>query len=107
MRQMLFLFGIVLTLLATSLHVEAAAYPGETHSTAESQASDANHDQESGGGKGQGCACICHHHCSNAATPSTDSVLESISWSMPIFSEGMHRALSSRSDDPLLEPPSA
>lgn len=107
MRRMMFLIGIVFTMLATSLHVDAAAHPGEMHYTDGVQFSDTDGDQEGGSQKSQGGAGLAHHHCSNAAMPCIHSVLEQVNWSAPIFSEGVERALVSRSANPLLEPPSA
>ncbi len=107
MRQLLILFGIAITLLATSLHVDAAAHPCNVRYAGEVQAFETDGTQESDGQKGPCSVCLTHHHCSNVATYNTNAALDSVSWSMPIYSEGIHRSLSSRSDDPLLEPPSA
>jgi hypothetical protein len=107
MRQMMFLIGTVFTLLATSLHVDAAAHPSDMEFSIVDQTLDSDDDQEGGTHKGQGGACLAHHHCSNVATPNADPVLEPVRWGAPIFPEGTHRALSSHSENPLLEPPSA
>ncbi len=108
MRQMIILFGLLVALLATSLHTDGAAHPVNTRFACMDQAFETNGDQDGTDHKGQaGSGVVHHHHCPNVATPSASAELKPVSLIIPMFPDGIHRALASVSLAPPIDPPSA
>jgi hypothetical protein len=112
-RAVLF-FALIFAMLASTLHPESAAHASDSYA-----ATHAVHDHghadvgESAPDDGQSDdnqrddGMPHHHHCPNAWVPDAQPRIVPQPCSTATVVAANYRALPSRSDDPLLEPPSA
>lgn len=115
MRRAALLFFVLFAMLSASLHpAEAAHLVNDEHNGAAHLA--VGHDDvgtpdaetpDDSGGSDQNDDGLTHHHCPSAWVPDAGSAIAVMPLGNTLLANGVVAALRSRSDDPLLEPPSA
>ena len=110
MRRAALLLFVLFAMLSASLHpAEAAHLVNDEHNGAAHLV--VGHDDagtpDDSGGSDQNDDGLTHHHCPSAWVPDAASAIAVMPLGNTLLANGVVAALRSRSDDPLLEPPSA
>lgn len=112
-RAVLF-FALIFAMLASTLHPESAAHASESHAAAHAvhdhghaDVSDSAPDDTQDNNDQRDDAIPHHHHCPNAWVPDAQPRITAQPCSAATVIAADYPELPSRSDDPLLEPPSA
>lgn len=110
MQRALILFALMFAILGASVHSVEAAHAmtgGDINAAHAVHSHDADDAHDDAGQDNQGDDGAMHHHCPSAWVGDAAIPVETVDCAAaPLIAAG-YTALSSRANDPLLEPPSA